>query len=92
MPDHVPDSGEPAAAGPAVGVLSLQGDVVEHFRALEAAWMEGVVAMARAGASDPGCRPVKRDFPCRPGRNRRPLLLHSCLPGVRPGASGRFAR
>ena len=35
MPDHTP---EPAAAGrPAVGVLSLQGDVIEHLRALEAA-------------------------------------------------------
>jgi len=33
MPDHVPAT----AGGPAVGVLSLQGDVIEHFRALEAA-------------------------------------------------------
>ena len=37
MPDHIPDSGGPAAGGPAVGVLSLQGDVVEHFRALQSA-------------------------------------------------------
>ena len=37
MPDYVPDSGGPAARGPVVGVLSLQGDVVEHFRALESA-------------------------------------------------------
>ena len=33
MPDHIPAS----AGGPAVGVLSLQGDVIEHFRALESA-------------------------------------------------------
>jgi pyridoxal 5'-phosphate synthase pdxT subunit len=33
MPDHLPD----AAGGPAVGVLSLQGDVNEHLRALESA-------------------------------------------------------
>ena len=37
MPDHILDSGGPASGGPAVGVLSLQGDVVEHFRALESA-------------------------------------------------------
>jgi 5'-phosphate synthase pdxT subunit len=33
MPDHIPA----AAGGPAVGVLSLQGDVNEHLRALESA-------------------------------------------------------
>ncbi len=33
MPDHIPAS----AGRPAVGVLSLQGDVIEHFRALESA-------------------------------------------------------
>jgi 5'-phosphate synthase pdxT subunit len=33
MPDHIPAT----AGGPAVGVLSLQGDVIEHLRALEAA-------------------------------------------------------
>ena len=33
MPDLIPA----AAGGPAVGVLSLQGDVIEHFRALESA-------------------------------------------------------
>ena len=38
MPDHILAGGGPASArGPAVGVLSLQGDVNEHFRALEAA-------------------------------------------------------
>ena len=37
MPDHSSFSGGPAARGPAVGVLSLQGDVIEHFRALESA-------------------------------------------------------
>jgi 5'-phosphate synthase pdxT subunit len=31
MPDHIPA----VAGGPAVGVLSLQGDVIEHLRALE---------------------------------------------------------
>jgi pyridoxal 5'-phosphate synthase pdxT subunit len=33
MPDHIPA----VAGGPAVGVLSLQGDVIEHLRALESA-------------------------------------------------------
>jgi 5'-phosphate synthase pdxT subunit len=33
MPDHIPAT----AGGPAVGVLSLQGDVIEHLRALAAA-------------------------------------------------------
>ena len=38
MPDHSLAGGGPATAGgPAVGVLSLQGDVIEHFRALAAA-------------------------------------------------------
>lgn len=33
MPDHIPA----VAGGPAVGVLSFQGDVIEHLRALESA-------------------------------------------------------
>ncbi len=38
MPDHSLAGGGPASAGgPAVGVLSLQGDVTEHLRALAAA-------------------------------------------------------
>ena len=37
MPDHIPRSGGPGSGRPAVGVLSLQGDVIDHFRALESA-------------------------------------------------------